>query len=160
MSAAPNAVDSHRKRARERERQRGRERGRACWRARLAERPAAGGLRANTTPTTRLHGICLPLSASSALAVAGWPLEAVLTAGRAQVGRAALALCSDLNGAVTGTCQYVDNGMHAMGLSLDSKNFAEYLDTQSGDPWDGWKPDVSSLAPHRSVAVALMCAVR
>jgi len=58
------------------------------------------------------------------------------------VGRAALALCSDLNSAVTGTCQYVDNGMHAMGLSLDSKNFAEYLDGQQGDPWDFWKPDV------------------
>ena len=44
--------------------------------------------------------------------------------------------------AVTGTCLYVDNGMHAMGLSLDSSNFKEYIDKQSGDPWDGWKPDV------------------
>ena len=58
------------------------------------------------------------------------------------VGRAALSLCSELTGAVTGTCQYVDNGMHAMGLSLDSSNFKEYIDKQSGDPWDGWKPDV------------------
>jgi enoyl-[acyl-carrier protein] reductase I len=58
------------------------------------------------------------------------------------VGRAALALCSELNGAVTGTCQYVDNGMHAMGLSIDSTNFVEYLAGQSGDPWDYWKPDV------------------
>ena len=32
--------------------------------------------------------------------------------------------------AVTGTCQYVDNGMHAMGLSLDSSNFKEYIDKQ------------------------------
>lgn len=58
------------------------------------------------------------------------------------VGRAALGLCSQLGGAVTGTCLYVDNGMHAMGLSLDSSNFKEYIDKQSGDPWDGWKPDV------------------
>lgn len=58
------------------------------------------------------------------------------------VGRAALGLCSQLSGAVTGTCLYVDNGMHAMGLSLDSSNFKEYIDKQSGDPWDGWKPDV------------------
>ena len=39
------------------------------------------------------------------------------------VGRWALALCSDLGGAVTGTCQYVDNGMHAMGLTVDSNSF-------------------------------------
>ena len=58
------------------------------------------------------------------------------------VGRAALSLCSELSGAVTGTLHYVDNGMHAMGLSLDSSNFKEYIDKQSGDPWDGWKPDV------------------
>merc|ERR1711906_71229 len=58
------------------------------------------------------------------------------------VGRAALSLCSELSGAVTGTLHYVDNGMHAMGLSLDSSNFKVYIDKQSGDPWDGWKPDV------------------
>lgn len=58
------------------------------------------------------------------------------------VGRWALALCSDLGGAVTGTCQYVDNGMHAMGLTVDSSSFKEYIDKQSGDPWDYWKPDV------------------
>jgi hypothetical protein len=39
------------------------------------------------------------------------------------VGRWALALCSDLGGSVTGTCQYVDNGMHAMGLTVDSNSF-------------------------------------
>ena len=39
------------------------------------------------------------------------------------MGRWALALCSDLGGAVTGTCQYVDNGMHAMGLTVDSNSF-------------------------------------
>merc|ERR1711966_227671 len=58
------------------------------------------------------------------------------------VGRAALALCSELTGAVTGTCQYVDNGMHAMGLAVDSESFAEYVGKQSGYPWDEWKPEV------------------
>merc|ERR1711966_340543 len=58
------------------------------------------------------------------------------------VGRAALALCSELTGAVTGTCQYVDNGMHAMGLAVDSESFAEYVEKQSGYPWDEWKPEV------------------
>lgn len=58
------------------------------------------------------------------------------------VGRWALALCSDLGGSVTGTCQYVDNGMHAMGLTVDSNSFKDYIDKQSGDPWDYWKPDV------------------
>merc|ERR1711966_483748 len=58
------------------------------------------------------------------------------------VGRAALALCSELTGAVTGTCQYGDNGMHAMGLAVDSESFAEYVEKQSGYPWDEWKPEV------------------
>ena len=58
------------------------------------------------------------------------------------VGRAALALCSELTGAVTGTCQYVDNGMHAMGLAVDSSSFADYINKQGGDPWDQWKPSV------------------
>ena len=31
---------------------------------------------------------------------------------------------------MTGTIHYVDNGMHAMGLSLDSSNFKEYIDKQ------------------------------
>ena len=35
------------------------------------------------------------------------------------VGRAALSLCSELSGAVTGTLHYVDNGMHAMALLRD-----------------------------------------
>jgi len=58
------------------------------------------------------------------------------------IGRAALALASELTGAVTGTCQYVDNGMHAMGLAVDSESFAEYVGKQSGAPWDDWKPQV------------------
>jgi len=57
-------------------------------------------------------------------------------------GRAALCLCSELNAAVTGTVLFCDNGMHAMGLSLDSSNFKEYIDKQTGEPWDDWKPDV------------------
>jgi hypothetical protein len=44
----------------------------------------------------------------------------------------ALSLCSRAarRQAVTGTIHYVDNGMHAMGLSLDSSNFKEYIDKQ------------------------------
>jgi len=37
------------------------------------------------------------------------------------VGRAALALSSELSAAVTGTCQFVDNGMHVMSVPIDSK---------------------------------------
>ena len=57
------------------------------------------------------------------------------------VGRAALGLCCDIGGAVTGTTAYVDNGMHCMGLTVDSNSFKEYIDKQSGEPWDSWKPD-------------------
>jgi enoyl-[acyl-carrier protein] reductase I len=60
------------------------------------------------------------------------------------VGTAALALLSPLTKSVTGTCQYVDNGMHAMGLGVDSGSFKEYIDRQSGVPWDEWKPDVGA----------------
>lgn len=45
------------------------------------------------------------------------PLARPLSA--ADIGRAALALCSPLADAITGTCQYVDNGMHAMGVAAD-----------------------------------------
>ncbi|EKX37157.1 hypothetical protein GUITHDRAFT_89799 [Guillardia theta CCMP2712] len=72
--------------------------------------------------------------------IANTPLPDPLNAD--DVGRAALALCSELGGAITGTCQYVDNGMHAMGLAVDSSCFAEYLDKQQGEPWDNWKPEV------------------
>lgn len=37
--------------------------------------------------------------------------------------------------------QYVDNGMHCMGLTVDSNSFKEYIDQQSGDPWDNWKAE-------------------
>ncbi len=37
-----------------------------------------------------------------------------------EVGNAAAFLCSPLASAITGTTLYVDNGMHAMGLALDS----------------------------------------
>jgi len=74
--------------------------------------------------------------------IANTPLPKPLFAD--DVGKTALALCSDLTAAVTGTCQYVDNGMHAMGLTVDSGSFKEYIDKQSGVPWDGWKPDVGA----------------
>jgi enoyl-[acyl-carrier protein] reductase I len=38
-----------------------------------------------------------------------------------EVGHAATFLCSPLATAITGTTLYVDNGMHAMGLAIDSK---------------------------------------
>ena len=46
------------------------------------------------------------------------PLARPLSAD--DIGRAALALCSPLADAITGTCQYVDNGMHAMGVAADA----------------------------------------
>ncbi len=49
--------------------------------------------------------------------------------------------------AVTGTCQYVDNGMHAMGLSLDSSNFKEYIDKQV--------LPVTPLFPHLPLPLSL-----
>jgi enoyl-[acyl-carrier-protein] reductase (NADH) len=71
--------------------------------------------------------------------IANSPLAKPLYAD--DVGRAALGLCSDIGGAVTGTTAYVDNGMHCMGLTVDSNSFKEYIDKQSGEPWDSWKPD-------------------
>jgi enoyl-[acyl-carrier protein] reductase I len=38
-----------------------------------------------------------------------------------EVGNAAAFLCSPLSTAITGTILYVDNGMHAMGLAVDSQ---------------------------------------
>ncbi len=46
------------------------------------------------------------------------PLTKELTAS--EVGNAAAYLLSPLASAVTGTCLYVDNGLHAMGLAVDS----------------------------------------
>merc|ERR1712176_1143930 len=37
------------------------------------------------------------------------------------VGNASLFLCSPLARTITGTTMYVDNGLHAMGMSIDSK---------------------------------------
>lgn len=71
--------------------------------------------------------------------IANSPLAKPLYAD--DVGRAALGLCCDIGGAVTGTTAYVDNGMHCMGLTVDSNSFKEYIDKQSGEPWDSWKPD-------------------
>lgn len=47
------------------------------------------------------------------------PLVKDLTAD--EVGATAAFLCSPLASAITGTIVYVDNGMHAMGLAVDSK---------------------------------------
>lgn len=41
--------------------------------------------------------------------------------GSDDVGAVAAFLCSPLAGAVTGVTLYVDNGLHAMGLAMDSK---------------------------------------
>lgn len=51
------------------------------------------------------------------------PLERGLTA--AEIGAAACFLLSPLASAITGVTQYVDNGLHAMGLATDSPTLAE-----------------------------------
>ena len=43
----------------------------------------------------------------------------------AEVGAAAAFLLSPLASAITGTVVHVDNGLHAMGLALDSETLAE-----------------------------------
>ena len=50
------------------------------------------------------------------------------------VGASALFLCSDLARAVTGVTLYVDNGMHAMGLAVDSKS----IEAKEGEVRKGW----------------------
>ncbi len=49
------------------------------------------------------------------------PLQRELTGE--DVGNAALFLLSPLSGAITGETLYVDNGMHAMGIAIDSPSF-------------------------------------
>lgn len=51
------------------------------------------------------------------------PLQREMTSE--DVGSAALFLASPLAAAITGTTLYVDNGMHAMGIAVDSPAFAE-----------------------------------
>ncbi len=51
------------------------------------------------------------------------PLQREMTAE--DVGNAAVFLLSPAAAAVTGTTLYVDNGMHAMGIAMDSPAFAE-----------------------------------
>lgn len=48
-------------------------------------------------------------------------LEKVMAAE--EVGKIAAVLCSDFGSAITGSTIYVDNGLHAMGVSLDSPVF-------------------------------------
>mmetsp|Transcript_47927 Transcript_47927/g.150338 ORF Transcript_47927/g.150338 Transcript_47927/m.150338 type:complete len:188 (-) Transcript_47927:2258-2821(-) len=50
------------------------------------------------------------------------------------VGRAALALCSDLSTAVTGVCLHVDNGMHCMG----------FTGSESSAACAWWNPDLAT----------------
>jgi len=57
--------------------------------------------------------------------VANAPLTRRLTTD--DVGRAALALSSELSGAITGTTQHVDMGLHAMALSVDSATYVGFL---------------------------------
>lgn len=42
-----------------------------------------------------------------------------------EVGHAGAFLCSPLASAITGTILYVDNGMHTMGLAIDSQALKE-----------------------------------
>lgn len=55
-----------------------------------------------------------------AYSMANAPLIKDMTAE--EVGNAAAYLCSGLASATTGTLLYVDNGMHAMGLAIDSQS--------------------------------------
>lgn len=71
--------------------------------------------------------------------IANTPLPNPLFAD--DVGRAALGLCCELSSAITGVTQYVDNGMHAVGLAVDSLSFKEYISQQKGAPWDKWSPE-------------------
>lgn len=45
-----------------------------------------------------------------------------------EVGNVATFLCSPLASAVTGTCLYVDHGLHCMGLGVDSPIFADKIE--------------------------------
>jgi enoyl-[acyl-carrier protein] reductase I len=56
------------------------------------------------------------------------PLVKEMTAE--EVGNAAAFLCSDLASAITGTTMYVDNGMHAMGLAIDSLSLGKSKETE------------------------------
>lgn len=56
------------------------------------------------------------------------PLVKEMTAE--EVGHAAVFLCSPLASAVTGTILYVDNGMHTMGLAIDSQTFQKTTEAE------------------------------
>ena len=49
------------------------------------------------------------------------------------VGSSALFLCSDLARSVTGVTLYVDNGLHAMGMAVDSSALAGGLPVPKAD---------------------------
>eukprot|EP00292_Cryptomonas_paramecium_P007826 CAMPEP_0113678526 /NCGR_PEP_ID=MMETSP0038_2-20120614/10015_1 /TAXON_ID=2898 /ORGANISM="Cryptomonas paramecium" /LENGTH=350 /DNA_ID=CAMNT_0000596211 /DNA_START=50 /DNA_END=1102 /DNA_ORIENTATION=- /assembly_acc=CAM_ASM_000170 len=54
------------------------------------------------------------------------------------VGTSALALCSDMNAAVTGTILHVDLGMHTMGMAVDSVHIKDFISDHVGHP--EWAP--------------------
>jgi len=55
--------------------------------------------------------------------MANAPLQKDLLAD--EIGNAAAFLASPLASAITGTVAYVDNGLHAMGVGVDSPAFSE-----------------------------------
>lgn len=73
---------------------------------------SAGALRSRAARAIGFIDAMIAYSASNA------PIQKELDA--AEVGNTAAFLCSDLASAITGTLVYVDNGMHAMGVAVDS----------------------------------------
>lgn len=73
---------------------------------------SAGALRSRAARAIGFIDAMIAYSAANA------PLQKELDA--AEVGNTAAFLCSDLASAITGTLVYVDNGMHSMGVAVDS----------------------------------------
>jgi len=73
---------------------------------------SAGALRSRAARAIGFIDAMIAYSSSNA------PLQKELDA--AEVGNTAAFLCSDLASAITGTLVYVDNGIHAMGVAVDS----------------------------------------
>lgn len=75
-----------------------------------------------TTPVSSRSGRYIDLSIDYMKANA--PLSQDLEAD--DVGKTALALLSPMGRCITGETIFVDNGMHAMGVAIDSASFAQY----------------------------------
>ncbi|MCE5317223.1 MAG: enoyl-[acyl-carrier-protein] reductase [Parachlamydia sp.] len=73
---------------------------------------SAGALRSRAARAIGFIDAMIAYSASNA------PLQKELDAS--EVGNTAAFLCSDLASGITGTLVYVDNGIHAMGVAVDS----------------------------------------